>query len=501
MYIAHQIIQCVQSLHGKGLCHGHLTCDNIGLSSFHSVFLLNILPVPLVGGGAGTGTNSGTGTGKTTSAVGTAGAVASGGNNSNNNNSNGGGSKSTRSSTSAVGGNRAVRPLLIPDDDPSDWIYYFQERNSKTNTSSGVGGADGGNHTSNSGGGSGGSGGGGENDARSASDGSGGIGGGGSGNDANELKSKSKSTMGGEKKCYIAPERFISSSNAGSASASTAATSSSSYSAPPTKLTPAMDIFSLGCVLMELFLNSETAMDLGDLMEYRSIGGNISAHSTLSKKLNKIESGKMRAAVRNMLHLDPAKRLSAGEYLNWLMATTTNAHTDTNTTNTAAQGTGTGKGISTSTSSAAPIPSCHETVFFPLMKCIRCQILSPDARIALAAIYYEKVIYETVGAQDAVGAAYFRNIIGPTTIKLLAYSNCNEKDVQKQGEEKNSKSDIKKDQEEKFEEQMFLQNQTFSFASYRECLTNNTASSGTASTTTPSSDALIVFVQLILSTI
>lgn len=45
--------------------------------------------------------------------------------------------------------------------------------------------------------------------------------------------------------------------------------------------------------------------------------------------------------------------------------------------------------------------------------------MSPDAKIAFAAIYYERVIHETVGAQDTVGATYFQNIIGPTTIKLL----------------------------------------------------------------------------------
>lgn len=43
--------------------------------------------------------------------------------------------------------------------------------------------------------------------------------------------------------------------------------SSSFVEAQP--LTPAMDIFSAGCVVMELFLNGKRALGLGELMDYR----------------------------------------------------------------------------------------------------------------------------------------------------------------------------------------------------------------------------------------
>lgn len=203
MYIAHQIISCIHDLHHKlNLCHGHLTCENIGVSSFLSVFLLDLMPVS---GGASAGDN-----------------------------------------------NRAIRPLLIPDDDPSDWIYYFQERTSsskhnailysKWNIPTRKGYDDYGNAI---------------NDAATANVTSGDNINNVSTNNTNSStnnnlnKGSNLTSFGGgsgEKKCYIAPERFV---------------SRSSGSSPPTKLTPAMDIFSLGCVLMELFLNGETAMDLG----------------------------------------------------------------------------------------------------------------------------------------------------------------------------------------------------------------------------------------------
>ena len=53
----------------------------------------------------------------------------------------------------------------------------------------------------------------------------------------------------------------------------------------PDQLTPNMDIFSVGCVLIELFLNEEKAFDLGDLLEYKENG----SVSSLTRKLNKIE--------------------------------------------------------------------------------------------------------------------------------------------------------------------------------------------------------------------
>ena len=102
----------------------------------------------------------------------------------------------------------------------------------------------------------------------------------------------------GEKKCCLAPERFGNPQENASI------------------LTPAMDTFSLGCVLIELFLNGERALDLGDLMEYRrhQEGGETSSlPSSLKQKLDKIESSKMRAACRHMLSLDPLARLSPNE--------------------------------------------------------------------------------------------------------------------------------------------------------------------------------------------
>ena len=314
MFIAHQILSAVELLHSKGYCHGHLTCDNVGLSSWNWVVLMDILPK-----------------------------------------------------------GKAGRPTFLAEDDPTDWIMNFQER--------GRGQV--------------------EDDVKKTLS-------------AAEMamkggqQSSGSNANAGEKRCYLAPERFA---------------KKDKDNAIAGELTPAMDIFSLGCVLMELFLNGEPAMDLGDLMEYRQNENGISEHTSLPQRLNKIESGNMRAACRHMLHLDPRKRLSAGEYLKRL--TSNETPDDKQTGNRGGSSVESTKKKTAQTSSrkqAPPLPSCHESVFLPLLTRVRCEVMSPDARIALAAIYYGKVIRETVGVDDVAGAEFFCQIVGPTMMKLYSKS-------------------------------------------------------------------------------
>lgn len=161
-----------------------------------------------------------------------------------------------------------------------------------------------------------------------------------------------------EKRCYLAPERFYTPSRG---------------TPEPQSLTPAMDMFSAGCVTMETFLNGERALDLGDLMEYRRRG------SVVPQKLNKIESSSLRAACRHMLHLDPTIRLSAKEYRDRL-----------------------------------EVPDTFETVLTPLFERVTCEEVTPDARMAIAASYYGKILRSTVSVYDKEGESYFHKILGPS---------------------------------------------------------------------------------------
>jgi phosphoinositide-3-kinase, regulatory subunit 4 len=143
---------------------------------------------------------------------------------------------------------------------------------------------------------------------------------------------------------------------------------------------PAMDIFSAGCVLVETFLNGERALDLGDLMEYRKR----KASQSLQQKLNKIEFSAMRAACKHMMNLDPNERLSAGSYIERLQATEL-------------------------------IPKSFETMAEMMA---RLQNSAPDTRLAVAALYYHQLVRESMGVDDKEGKSYVEKILGKAVREL-----------------------------------------------------------------------------------
>uniref|UniRef100_A0A8B9NUR4 Phosphoinositide 3-kinase regulatory subunit 4 n=1 Tax=Apteryx owenii TaxID=8824 RepID=A0A8B9NUR4_APTOW len=115
--------------------------------------------------------------------------------------------------------------------------------------------------------------------------------------------------------CYIAPERFV--------DGSMFATELENMRDPSTPLVDlansnqrtrgelkrAMDIFSAGCVIAELFTEGVPLFDLSQLLAYRN--GLFSPDQVL----NKIEDHSIRELVTQMVHREPDKRLAAEDYL------------------------------------------------------------------------------------------------------------------------------------------------------------------------------------------
>lgn len=92
--------------------------------------------------------------------------------------------------------------------------------------------------------------------------------------------------------CYLAPERFV--------VPSTANTS---------ELTPEMDIFSLGCVIAEVFLEGHPLFTFAQLLRYRT--GEYDPAQTLER----IDNLQVRQMITQMISLDPRKRLPFAECL------------------------------------------------------------------------------------------------------------------------------------------------------------------------------------------
>lgn len=100
----------------------------------------------------------------------------------------------------------------------------------------------------------------------------------------------------GRRTCYLAPERF------------------SAAGQPATgqeNLTWAMDIFSVGCVIAEIFLETPI-FNLSQLFRYRS-----GEYDPNLVYLSRIEDDDVREMVLHMITLDPESRYSADEYLNF----------------------------------------------------------------------------------------------------------------------------------------------------------------------------------------
>ncbi|KAH9425309.1 phosphoinositide-3-kinase, regulatory subunit 4 [Dermatophagoides pteronyssinus] len=123
--------------------------------------------------------------------------------------------------------------------------------------------------------------------------------------------------------CNIAPERFISSSSNQSNNSNQADTSmATSYIQQQNtnifnlflqegQLTPKMDMFSLGCILAEIY-SDNYLFDLGAILNYKDKRV-LDSHT--EESLERIQNESMRNVVRNLINLDPQQRFSCEQVL------------------------------------------------------------------------------------------------------------------------------------------------------------------------------------------
>ena len=100
----------------------------------------------------------------------------------------------------------------------------------------------------------------------------------------------------GRRTCYLAPERFLAAGETPD---------------PKAQVTWAMDVFSAGCVIAELFLETPI-FTLSQLYKYRR-----GEYDPVATHLNRIADKDVREMVAHMIQLDPESRYSAEEYLDF----------------------------------------------------------------------------------------------------------------------------------------------------------------------------------------
>ncbi|GES86228.1 ARM repeat-containing protein [Rhizophagus clarus] len=104
--------------------------------------------------------------------------------------------------------------------------------------------------------------------------------------------------------CYLAPERFYKPD-----SEIDRRKNELEFGEKDGAITPAMDIFSLGCVIAELFLEGTPIFSLSQLFKYRS------GEYDPKVYLEKIEDEDIRAMVKHMINVNPSQRYTAEQYL------------------------------------------------------------------------------------------------------------------------------------------------------------------------------------------
>lgn len=100
----------------------------------------------------------------------------------------------------------------------------------------------------------------------------------------------------GRRTCYLAPERFLPQGKEAPRNA---------------KITWAMDVFSAGCVIAELFLEAPI-FSLSQLYKYRR-----GEYDPSISHLSRIPDRELREMIAHMIQLDPEKRYSAEQYLDF----------------------------------------------------------------------------------------------------------------------------------------------------------------------------------------
>ena len=96
-----------------------------------------------------------------------------------------------------------------------------------------------------------------------------------------------------DRACYLAPERFVKDFK--------------EVQNNPNNLTKEMDIFSLGVVFAEIFLDKQNIFTKNDIINYKN------KETDLKERLNDIKDVNLRILIKGMIELDPKKRLKMSE--------------------------------------------------------------------------------------------------------------------------------------------------------------------------------------------
>ena len=217
------------------------------------------------------------------------------------------------------------------------------------------------------------------------------------------------SSSSAKHRCYLAPERFYSSTaeaeaeaalkgldgqGSGSSGDNGAEGSGGGRSKRQGKLRKAMDVFSLGCVIAEVLLGAPV-LDLPALLQYRAArsGDGSDEAQLLMQKLDKLDAvaePEVKHLVRSMLQREPAARKDAADYLRRCET------------------------VELSGSAHRPLfPTCFGEFLYRFMATVQREVHTPDERILFVCRHYARIMQQCCGVSDPEGAAFFEYFAPP----------------------------------------------------------------------------------------
>ena len=201
--------------------------------------------------------------------------------------------------------------------------------------------------------------------------------------------------------CYIAPERFQRKNINDDGNTLSDFSYMESW-------TPAMDVFSLGCTIAEIWLNGEALLDLPAMLRYVSQSVDRLDHEDSPAKatLNKVNNRMIREVIADMTQRDPEKRLSINQYFDILE--------------------GKSKLRSNSINEKPIFAPYFSRCIYPLFTRLHFEGLTPDDRIGIICEAYNDLIKSITGTTDDKENSYFsyamKNIVNSEAKDFVSIS-------------------------------------------------------------------------------
>jgi WD40 repeat protein len=178
-------------------------------------------------------------------------------------------------------------------------------------------------------------------------------------------------------------------------------------------LNPAMDVFSLGCLIAEVFLDGEPLLDLPGMLKYVAATSStqLSPPTTNSllptierldqedsparSSILKISNKLIRQVVVDMTQRDPERRLSVKQYRELLQKSLMSSSSTSS---------GSGK---QKTGNDTAFPQYFESMLHPLFLRLHYKGITPDDRIAIICDSYAAIVRNIIDDEDEVGYRFF----------------------------------------------------------------------------------------------